>query len=221
MPPRAHRTSEDETWRRKRRRGTSRTGGSMIGLRVRELQIIFWSRNGAMRLVDDDAGRDDAMMALHHMAGLTIDPRGRMSSWLSTWAPWMPPGEATGLIERAMKERRRYRADTLAHRLNLHLDERTRLGISTIGAVDKPKAQRLADQKEQRRLAQLKRRRAQGIKPRASYVGSGTANAKPWIGEGISRRTWYRRHRGTGVKPALTTQLQASDLCQDQHRITP
>ena len=186
----------------------------MIGLRLRELEIIFWSRYGGRRLPPDDSGTDDAMMALHHLAGLTIDPRGRMRSWLSTWAPWMPPGEAAGLIERAMREQRRYRADTLARRLNLHLDERTRLGITTIGAVDKPKAQRLADQKEQRRLAQVKRRRARGIKPRASYVGSSTSRAKPWISEGISRATWYRRQRETetSLKPALTTHMQGTDL---------
>ena len=41
MAPRAHPTSEDRNWRRRHRRGGSRTGGSMIGLRLRELEINF------------------------------------------------------------------------------------------------------------------------------------------------------------------------------------
>ena len=119
----------------------------MIGLRLRELEIIFWSRYGGRRLPPDDSGTDDAMMALHHLAGLTIDPRGRMTTWLSTWAPWMmPPGEAAGLIERAIAKPTRYQTDTLARRLNLHLAERTLLNVTTtIGAVDKPKKQRDAE----------------------------------------------------------------------------
>jgi hypothetical protein len=193
----------------------------MIGLRLRELEIIFWSRHPQHRrlLSDDDAGRDDAMMALQHMAGLTIDPRGRMASWLATWAPWMLPGEAAGLIERAIAEPTRYRADTLARRLNLHLAERTRLGITTIGAVDKPKEQRLAERKERNRLAKEKRRRARGAKARAVYCSSSKSRTKPWIAAGVSRATWYRRQRETAdaaietrAATALTEHMQAPHL---------
>ena len=188
----------------KRRRGTSRTGGPLIGIRVRELSAIFWSRNGVMELIDDDAGRDDAELVLQHLAGLTIDPRGRMRSWLSTWAAWMPPGEAAGLIESAIAKPTRYRADTLARRLNLRLAERERLNITTIGAVDRPKAQRIAERKERNRLAKEKRRRARGAKPRAVYCSSSAARTKPWIAAGMSRATWYRRQRETTDPPIET-----------------
>jgi hypothetical protein len=219
MAPRAHPTNEDRNWRRRHRRGGSRTGGSMIGLRLRELEIIFWSRYGGRRLPHDDAGIDDAMMVLQHMAGLTIDPRGRMSAWLATWAPWMAPGEAAVLIERAIAKPTRYRADTLARRLNLHLAERTLLNVTTIGAVDKPKKQRDAERKERNRLAKEKRRRARGAKPRAIYCSSSKSRTKPWITAGMSRATWYRRQRETadaaveiGAATALTEQVQAPHL---------
>ena len=131
------------------------------------------------------------MMALHHLAGLTIDPRGRMTTWLSTWAPWMPPGEAAGLIERAIAKPTRYRADTLARRLNLHLAERTLLNVTTIGAVDKPKKQRDAERRERNRLAKEKQRRARGAKPRAIYCGS-KGNVK-----------WFNAAKGYGfIQPA-------------------
>jgi hypothetical protein len=233
MPPRAHRTRDDDTWRRRPRHGSSRTGGSLIGLRIHDLEVIFWARARGKRLLDDDdSGRDDALMALHHMAGLTIDPRGRMTSWLSTWAPWMPPGEAAGLIESAIAKPTRYRADTLARRLNLRLAERERLNVTTIGAVDRPKKQRLADRKEQRRLAEQARRRARGAKPRISSA----ARTKPWEAAGISRASWYRRQRTvergeTNTWPALTENMQATKQshrpkralrsCAELSRITP
>ena len=128
MAPRAHPTSEDRKWRRRHRRGGSRTGGSMIGLRLRELEIIFWSRYGGRRLPPDDSGTEDAMMALHHLAGLTIDPRGRMTTWLSTWAPWMP--RRGGGDRRA----RRRQADTAGRHFGRNqIEPATRPSCSLLG----------------------------------------------------------------------------------------
>ena len=45
----------------------------------------------------------------------------------------------------------------------------------------------------------LNKRRTKGMKSRAEYLEShNLSQAKPWVAEGVSRRTWYRR-RGTGL----------------------
>jgi len=167
----------------------------MHGLRVRDLQILFRHRWGAI-LPDDDAGRSDAELVLHHMASGTVDPRGRMRFWLSTWAPWLEHDEAGRMIERAIAKPRRYRADTLAAKLNLKAADRQRWGITTIGATDKRKEKRAAERKERKRQAQTARRRARGAQQRADYIASTKSKgSKPWEAGGVSRRTWYRQEQ--------------------------
>jgi hypothetical protein len=53
--------------------------------------------------------------------------------------------------------------------------------------------------REQRREAETQRRRKEGVRSRADYEAGSLAALRPWENEGISRRTWYRRQRGTGV----------------------
>lgn len=185
--PIAHPTSEDRQWRRRRRKG-SRTGGALCGLRLRDLQILFRDRWGD-RLPDDDAGRGDAELALHHIAPFRLEPRRRMREWLAAWAPWMTSVEAAAMIECVIAQPRPLRADTLAAKLNLHAADRARLKITTIGAVDQPKEKRIADRKERDRLAKAAARRARGVIP----ITHALSRRRPWLAEGISRAAWYRR----------------------------
>ena len=191
MPPIAHPTAEDRQWRRRRRKG-SRTGGSLHGLRISDLETYIAHRypNG---MEDDDAARDDAAIMLHHMAHYSVDPRGRMLRWLGTRCSWMPELEAARMVANICSSPRRYKADTLAAKLNLTAAERTALRITTIGAVDMLKEKRAA-RRRQRDLQRKKRdRRARGARPRAEYEANSVSRAKPWLQEGISRRTWERR----------------------------
>ena len=220
MPPIAHPTYEDRQWRRRRRKGGSRTGGPLHGLRLRDLETIFRHRYGGT-LPDDDAGREDAVLVLHHMVGVAVDPRGRMRRWLSTWCPWLETAAAEQMVERAIAKPRRYRADTLAAKINLQSHERAAWRITTIGAVDLRRDARLAARKEKKRQAEMTRRRARGAQSRAKFLASSLSNTKPWLAEGISRRTWYRRqHAGTGPWTAHPHHMPGTQLCHSRGRLS-
>jgi hypothetical protein len=167
---------------------------SMAALRIAELRRLFRSRYGET-LPDDDAGRDEALVMAHHLARRAGDPHRRIASWLELHAPWMTPADLRGLITAVLAKPLRWRADKLAVRLNLTDAERRRLRITTIGAVDRTKAERLADRKERKRLAQRARRRARGVRLRSEYHACSLTRTKPWRDLGMSRATWYRQPR--------------------------
>jgi len=89
--------------------------------------------------------------------------------------------------------------DTLAWRLRLTMERRTRLRITSIGAIDVRKEDRPAYLREHHRRRKEDERRANGVKPRTEYLAAVKAK-EPWVALGISRATWYRRG-----KPGLET----------------
>jgi hypothetical protein len=176
------------------RNGKEKKPVSMAALRCAEIKRLFVDRYGRA-LPDDDAGKDDARIMVHHLAMMSGDQRARMKSWLTVWAPWMSADETIELINIVIAKPLRWRADKLASRLNLREADRARLGITTIGAVDMTKAEREAARKARMRQAKREQRRKQGFKPRAEYLATSAERTKPWVAEGVSRRTWYRRNR--------------------------
>jgi hypothetical protein len=165
---------------------------SVGALRVTQLQRLFAARYGR-QLPDDDAGKDDAFVMVNALAWRPNAHR-RIPAWLSLWAPWMTSTEVQALTTKVIAKPIRWGADKLGKRLNLTEAERYRLQITTIGAVDVDKAQRLARRRERARLRDQERRRSAGAKPRAEYEAQSISRSKPWQAMGISRRTWYRRH---------------------------
>jgi hypothetical protein len=92
-------------------------------------------------------------------------------------------------------DRRKFSATRLGELLKLTEHERTILRITTIRAVgvtdaDMARARRMLAA-ERARL----RRRAKGAKPRFMYEAKSLSRSKPWIAQGISRRTWFRRRK--------------------------
>lgn len=168
----------------------------IVALRLKDLAAVFRARYG-VTLPDDDAGRDDAELAAHHLAGLE-HPTGRIRQWLELWAPWMSIGEQKQIITSAIVNKRHWSADQLAWRLRLTAADREALGVTTIGAIDRGKGARTKRRKERERQRKANQRRAAGIKPRDQYEASAISRAKPWKAEGISRASWYRRKRETG-----------------------
>jgi hypothetical protein len=175
--------------RYKRRRKRVNLGA----LRLAELNRLLTSRYGD-HLPDDDAGRDDLAVIVHHMVSIgTGNPVDRIRSWVRMRAPWCPIVLLDELTHDAMTRPRRWKADKLAWRMHLTAADRKTLRITTIGAIDKGKGTRVAERRQRKRELEEHRRRAAGAKPRAEYEAASTSTTKPWIAAGISRRTWYRR----------------------------
>lgn len=126
-------------------------------IRLRELERLFRHRYGRF-LPDDDAGIDDLIVAAHHIAFLRGEVIAHIVAWARAWAPWLPSHEAERLAKRVAAEPRKWTADALAWRLRLSMTERTALKITTIGAFDMSKAERVAIQKERKRDRERARR---------------------------------------------------------------
>lgn len=190
-------TQEDITFARRHRREQAkrrgRGGGSLVGIRVAEIERVFVDHWGDV-LPEDDAGRDDLFVILNHCA-FFAEAVTRMRSATALWAPWMPEDALEDLIADISVRPIRWRADKLAERLGVDDATRTRLQLRTIGALDVTASERLARRKEQDRLAKARQRRDKGLPTRAER-----AARSPWYVVGISRSTWYRiqaRERAT------------------------
>ena len=172
----------------KRKRSTPM---QIVALRIADLSTLFRSRYGAV-LPEDDAGRDDIRLAVDHLAALA-HPARAITRWLESWAPWMTLGEQRQVIADGIAQQRNWKADALAWRLRLTKEQRTMLGITTIGAIDHGKAARKKRRKDRDRERKEAKRRAAGVLPRDAYEAGSVEKTKPWEVEGGSRRTWYRR----------------------------
>jgi hypothetical protein len=178
------------------------TPQQIVALRLADFARMFRSRYGTT-LPDDDSGRDDIPPVIHHIAALR-QPARKARSWLELWAPWLTLAEQRKLIQEGIANARVWRADQLAWRYNVTREERTVLGLTTIGAVDHGKAARTKRRRERDRQRKARQRQAAGAVPRDQYVATAIRNAKPWEADGISRATWYRRKGHTRLNETET-----------------
>lgn len=160
----AHRI-ERKLRRRRRARSHPRTAPQIASLRLSDLARLFRARYG-ITLPNDDAGRDDLHVALCHIAMLT-NARERMGRYVEIWAPWLTVAEARQVIDHALTNPQRWRADQLAWRMRLTAADRTRMGITTIGAVDMNKnaRERLRKAKSKARSKAYRLRKAAANAP--------------------------------------------------------
>lgn len=176
--------------RQKGKRKRRRSPRALVGLRLNDLGALFrWSYG--ITLPDDDAGRDDLFIAVNHLAGLP-QPHKAITNWVEIWAPWLGDEERDAIIDRTVGNRQVWKADELGERLGLTKEVRKMLGITTIGAIDETKEDRMEHRKAYQREHKAKARRAKGATPRAECVSA----RKPWVAEGVSRATWYRLKSG-------------------------
>ncbi|MCK1718875.1 hypothetical protein [Bradyrhizobium sp. 141] len=128
---------------------------SMAAIRLAELTRWLEDTHGAG--VELEPGPDTIRIAevfAHHLAGLA-NPERRISQWLAFYVPSIPPREQERLIANAMGKPIHWSADKLAWRIRLTDEQRTRLKITTIGAIDLTREQRAARRKA--RQAELQR----------------------------------------------------------------
>jgi hypothetical protein len=148
-----------------------------------------------VELPNDDAGRGD----LAELLALSL-PKNR-SNVVEVWAPWLPDDEARLLIDNIGTFDINTSPKALGQRLRLTYAERERLGIRQIAPCDITKEELAERRKAQRQARGRARRRQRGARPRQEYLASSRTKAKPWLAEGISRRTWYRRQSKVGTSP--------------------
>jgi len=161
--------------------------------------------NEITRLVMHRHGRlpetADPMMYLQ-AAALHLNPRDgdqhfALENWCRRVGAKLPAEQVNRIVED--NKPRRVRADRLAKLLRVTEAERTALKLTTIGACDVSKAERLRLRRQRHRVAQQARRRKRGVIPRDQYLAESFSRTKPWEALGISRRTWERHG-----KPAVT-----------------
>lgn len=173
---------------------------SMAALRISELQRIRRARY-PQGIPDTPDGRVMVRVIVHHLAVLQGDQRRRINGWLDEHAPWLTLADANALMVEVATKPRRWRADRLAWRLKLIAADRKALRITTIGAIDVDKQARIRHRSERSRQIKAAARQAAGAVSRAHYEAQSLSREAPWVAQGISRATWYRR-RETGPAAA-------------------
>jgi hypothetical protein len=197
---------QDRRARRKRRHPKN-------NVRICELERVLADRYGPV-LPDDDAGRDDLIVLLHHLAHRDMPDR-RMRVAVRRWVPWLNDHKTEKLIAKVMRKPLKWRADPLAKRIGLDDATRTRLDIHAIGATDFGKAKRI----KRRKKRDAARHRALRAEAGAAPHATSAARLKPWVALKISRRTYYRRRRngtdGTNSSAASPSEIvMKTNQCQ-------
>src|SRR5262245_19272926 len=86
-------------------------------------------------------------------------------------------------------------AEELGRLLHLTNAERERLKLWRIRPVDMSAEQLAQQTKERERIRRAAQRRKKGIRTREAYLAELEGRPRPWLTEGISRRTWERRRK--------------------------
>jgi hypothetical protein len=137
---------------------------------------------------------------------------------IELWAPWMSEDDTQELLDEINLMpmwQRKPMARTLGERLNVPYGERARLGLRTIGACDMTEAAMALIRKQKRRQRDKLRRQRQ---PRAEYLAAHTKSiTRPWEQRGISRATWYRQQRETGVHHINLTKTERILVSKEEH----
>ena len=88
-------------------------------VRINELERYLKHRYGRF-LPDDDAGVEDLVILLNHVAKNRHEPRARMFDTIRYFAPWMSEDRAIALVDLIIIRPRRYKAVTLGRLLKSH-----------------------------------------------------------------------------------------------------
>lgn len=163
-------------------------------LTITELRVKDIRRLAAHRCSfsnDTDAGAAMVEILAQHLALLPGDPRKRIAQLIDHEARWYGIERFDDLLDRIKEGPKWWKAAALGWHLRLTEHERTICKIVTIEAAGVSAEQRAEINREKRKQRAAAARQAKGAKPRAEWLAE--HSAKPWIAEGISRRTWKRR----------------------------
>ena len=153
-----------------------------LPIRVSNSKRLLADKYGS-HLPDTEDARHDLLPHVHHLVLLRGPERARCEAL--RLLPELTEAEIAGMIRDACW----WEDDELGVYLDLTDADRTRLKITTIGACDCLRAERLKRRKRNRRDADRARRAKAGAKPQKQSA----ARRRPWDAEGISKATHYRR----------------------------
>lgn len=187
--------------------------------RLREVERIIAYRHGILRVTED--ADVFLLQAAKQLRRNLKDRRGlptsdevldRLTIWAERWAHFTPVEHLHEIAARVMRQPAIEKADALAVLLHLTYAERQYLKITTIGACDVSSAKRQLLRKQRKRdrdrIRAAEKRLLAGARPRAEYLATSLTAARPWVNEGISRKTWERRRRllagANGATPSHT-----------------
>ncbi len=132
----------------------------MAAIRLAELTRWLHDTNGAgVELEPSEQSILTVRIFAHHMGSLPDMPR-RVTSWITTYAPWLSIASREVLIAEVAAKPLKWSADVLAWKLGLRDEQRGRLKIRTIGAIDCNREQR-AERRKAKRAEHMREQRRQ------------------------------------------------------------
>ena len=156
----------------------------------------------ALRLISCRAPEGDSNEEQAARRGI----RKQMRNFVEAWAPHLISPEkcfeetdGAQMIDSIMMlpvGQRTLTGRTLGERLNLTKHEWERLRVWQLLPADTNDAEIASYRKERQRKKRESNRRRKGIRPRGQYLANSLSRQRPWVAEGISKSTWYRRRRG-------------------------
>lgn len=181
----------------------------MAILRLSEVRRVLRDRYGGEDFVlpEDDAGLDDTVILANCLASLSRGRAERIATQLLHHAPWMSEGRAMQVACRAISSPTSYKADTLARKLGVTDDLRTRLDLRTIGATDVDAEARAKRRRVKDAEAARRRRAANGAMTREDYLADAEFKRDLCTALGIHRNTLANREK-KGTLPPLEEQVR-------------
>jgi hypothetical protein len=172
-----------------------------------ELNRVFRDRWGPEFPQGDDWALENLETLLRYHALHPTHGREHVKHCIETRAPWLTQEQSELYISDASLDARYLwlGADELRERVWLRNTDRERLKAWHIPPCDLSQAQVVRQRKNKKRTRDRLRRAKAGARSRSIYLRDSLSASKPWELEGISRRTWYRRRRGTSPRQLLST----------------
>jgi hypothetical protein len=184
-------------------------------IRIGSLNKLFAYRYGGGRcewqFPDDDAGIEDLKILLHHYR-FTFPHK--LPKIVKLRAPW---ADSDKVLEEISAYPKLWKSERLGQILNFTGEEWRRLRIR-IAPVDMTKEERRYYSNVLAEGKRLKKRRMEGMTTRDEYLAANSLSRdEPWVAEGISRATWFRRQKKNRAEtslPAIHTNALARPVSQ-------
>jgi hypothetical protein len=123
---------------------------SMAAIRISELTRWLGDAAGPGAELDASQWAEGvARIFVHHFVVLA-DGNRRAADWIETYCPWIQTRDREYMISEANHCPLKWSADKLAWKIRLTDAKRTELKITTIGAIDCSRDQRIARRKQRR-----------------------------------------------------------------------